>query len=211
VLAYFQSPQSSLGNSINIAGKDRYPTANLLLQTERYLEETSDALQLKAAMNNLQSNIITLKQRGMISGVDLKPLSSGFFDLWNTVNQNSDLYKISVTQTLPNRQVKPTTSSPALTTTTTRAILKKQFKSMGSDLIASSDILVTQLALQTDTNSNDLVLLQILFAILIVSILVLYLVAKMLKPIFDLTQTTSEINKGNFDVTVVQRPTSSQF
>jgi hypothetical protein len=162
-------------------------------------------------MNNLQSNIITLKQRGMISGVDLKPLSSGFFDLWNTVNQNSDLYKISVTQTLPNRQVKPTTSSPALTTTTTRAILKKQFKSMGSDLIASSDILVTQLALQTDTNSNDLVLLQILFAILIVSILVLYLVAKMLKPIFDLTQTTSEINKGNFDVTVVQRPTSSQF
>jgi signal transduction histidine kinase len=50
-------------------------------------------------------------------------------------------------------------------------------------------------------------LLQILFAVLIVSILILilYLVARMLKPIFDLTQATSKINQGNFDVTVRQR------
>lgn len=34
VLAYFQSLGSSLGNSINIAGKNRYLTANLLLQAE---------------------------------------------------------------------------------------------------------------------------------------------------------------------------------
>ena len=27
----------------------------------------------------------------------------------------------------------------------------------------------------------------------------------MLKPIFDLTQATSKINQGNFDVTVIQR------
>jgi nitrate/nitrite-specific signal transduction histidine kinase len=78
---------------------------------------------------------------------------------------------------------------------------------MASDLIASSDRLVTQLGLQTDKNSNDLILLQILFAILIVGILVLilYLVARMLKPIFELTQATSKIKKGNFDVTVRQK------
>jgi hypothetical protein len=79
VLAYFQSQQSSLGNSINIAGKDRYLTSNLLLQTEKYLDGTSDASQLKAAMNSLQSNIITLKQGGTISGVELKPVPFGFF------------------------------------------------------------------------------------------------------------------------------------
>jgi hypothetical protein len=49
VLAYFQSQQSFLGNSINIAGKNRYLTANLLLQTEKYLAGSSDALQIKAA------------------------------------------------------------------------------------------------------------------------------------------------------------------
>ena len=211
MLAHFQSQQSSLGNSVNIAGKNRYLTANLLLQTEKYLDGTSDASQLKAAMNSLQSNIITLKQGGMISGVDLEPLPSDFFNLWNTVNRNCNLYKTSVTQILmPYQQVKAATRSSPLTTTT-RAIdqllLKKQFESMGSDLIAPSDRLVTQLAIQTDKNPNDLMLLQILFAILIVGILVLilYLVARMLKPIFDLTQATSKINKGNFDVSVRQR------
>ena len=53
VLAYFQSQQSSLGNTINIAGKNRYLTASLLLQTEKYLDGTLDASQLKAAMDTL--------------------------------------------------------------------------------------------------------------------------------------------------------------
>jgi signal transduction histidine kinase len=212
VLAYFQSQQSSLGNLINIAGKNRYLTSNLLLQTEKYLDRTTDALQLKATMDSLQSNIITLKQGGSISGVDLKPLASDFFDLWNNVNRNWNLYKTSVTQILSYQQATAATSSLALRTTTKaidQLLLKKQFESMASDLIASSDRLVTQLGLQTDKNSNDLMLLQILFAILIVSILILilYLVARMLKPIFDLTQATSKINKGNFDVTVRQKGT----
>ena len=178
VLAYFQSQQSSLGNSINIAGKNRYLTANLLLQTEKYLDGTSDASQLKAAMNSLQSNIITLKQGGMISGVDLKPLPSDFFNLWNIVNRNWNLYKTSVTQILtPYQQAKARTTSPLTTTTKAidQLILKKQFESMASDLIATSDRLVTQLGLQTDKNSNDLMLLQILFSILIVGILILIL------------------------------------
>jgi hypothetical protein len=63
VLAYFQSQQYSLGNSINIAGKNRYLTSNLLLQTEKYLDGTSNTSQLKAAVNGLQSNIITPKTR----------------------------------------------------------------------------------------------------------------------------------------------------
>jgi len=41
-----------LGNSINIAGKNRYLTANLLLQTEKYLyglSSSADISQLKNA------------------------------------------------------------------------------------------------------------------------------------------------------------------
>ncbi|MDP9288848.1 MAG: hypothetical protein M3P08_11710 [Thermoproteota archaeon] len=117
-------------------------------------------------MNSIQSNIITLKQGGMISGVDLKPLPSDFFDLWNIVNGNCNLYKTYVTQKIlmPYQQVKRISSA---LTTTTRAIdqlfLKKQFESMASDLIASSDRLVTQLGLQTDKNSNDIIVYQIIF------------------------------------------------
>ena len=181
-----------------------------MLQTEKYLDGTSDASQLKAAMNSLQSNIIILKQGGMISGVDLKPLPSDFFDLWNIVNRNWNLYKTSVTQLLiPNQQAKATTGSPLTTTTKPidQLILKKQFESMASDLIVPSDRLVTQLGLQTDKNSDKLIVYQIIFVILVVGILILilYLVARMLKPIFDLTEATSKIKKGNFDVSVRQK------
>ena len=174
MLAYFQSQQYSLGNSINIAGKNRYLTSNLLLQTEKYLDGTSNALQPQAAVNGLQSNIITLKQGGMISGVNLKPLSSDFLDLWNIVNGNWNLYKTSVTQIMPYHRTNATTSLALKTSTKEidEQFRKKQFESMAADLIASSDRLVNQLALQTDKNSNDLILLQILFAVLIVSILI---------------------------------------
>ena len=206
MLAYFQSQQSSLGNSINIAGKNRYLTANLLLQTEKYLDGSSDALQLKAAMNSLQSNIITLKQGGMISGVDLKPLSSDFLDMWKTIEEGCNAYKAFVTQNIlfvsSHQEVKAITTSSSPTTTTItkgtaigQSLAKERLESMASNLFNSSDKLVTQLGQQTDKNSQDLMLLQILFAILIVSImvLILYLVARMLRPIFVLTQAASKV------------------
>src|SRR5436305_15226800 len=93
VLSYFQSEQSSLGNSINIAGKNRYLTTNLLLQTEKYIDGSSDASELKAAMD-----ILTLKQGGTISGINLKPLPSDLLEMWKTIDQNWNVYKTSVLQ-----------------------------------------------------------------------------------------------------------------
>jgi hypothetical protein len=109
---------------------------------------TSDALQLKAAVNGLQSNFISLKQGGMISGVDLKPLSSAL-DLWNIVNGNWNLYKTSVTQMIPYHWTNATTSLALKATTKEidEQFRKKQFESMASDLIASSDRLGNQLYL----------------------------------------------------------------
>jgi hypothetical protein len=74
ILAFFQSQGSSLGNSINIAGKNRFLTERLLLQVEKYLDGSSDVIQVQAAINNLQANIRTLKDGGTTSEVFLKPL-----------------------------------------------------------------------------------------------------------------------------------------
>jgi hypothetical protein len=70
ILAYFQSQGSSLGNSINIAGKNRYLTASLLLQTEKYFDSPSNITQVRAAMDRLESNILDLKQGGKISDIE---------------------------------------------------------------------------------------------------------------------------------------------
>jgi signal transduction histidine kinase len=210
ILAYFQSEQSSLGNSINIAGKNRYLTANLLLQTEKYLyglSSSSDVSQLKDAMSSLEGNILTLKQGGMISGVDLKPLPSNLLALWNSVENNWNIYKTYLTNkvlTFPSTEAR---SAATINRPTEQSLARREFESMASNLIESSDRLVTLLGQQTDKNTENLILLQILFAILIIGILVLilYLVARMLRPIIALTQATSKVKKGNLDVSVKQK------
>jgi signal transduction histidine kinase len=199
-----------LGNSINIAGKNRYLTANVLLQTEKYLygisSSSSDTLQLKNAMNNLEANIMTLKQGGKISGVYLKPLPSNLLDLWNSVDNNWSIYKTYLTNKLL-ASPSETRSATITKTTTDQSLGRKEVESMASNLIEPSDNLVTFLGQQTDKNTQNLMLLQILFAILIIGILVLilYLVARMLRPIFVLTQALSKVKKGNLNVSVKQK------
>jgi signal transduction histidine kinase len=213
ILAYFQSQQSSLGNSINIAGKNRYLTANLLLQTEKYLyglassppPVTSDASQLKDAMSSLESNIMTLKQGGKISGLNLKPLPPNLLPLWNSVDNRLNIYKTYLTNKLLTLPSKARTVIIATTKTTTdQSLVRKEFEPMASSLIESSDRLVTLLGQQTDKNTENLMLLQILFAILIIGILVLilYIVARILRPIVDLTQATSKVKNGNFNASI---------
>jgi signal transduction histidine kinase len=210
ILAYFQSEQSSLGNSINIAGKNRYLTANVLLQTEKYLyglSSSSDISQLKDAMNNLEANIMTLKQGGMISGVDLKPLPLNLLPLWNNVDGRWNIYKTYVTNKVLALSSEARTTTTSITKTTEQSLDRKIVESMASNLIESSDMLVTLLGQQTDKNTQNLMLLQILFAILIIGImvLILYLVARMLRPIFALTKAISKVKKGNLDVSVKQK------
>ena len=219
VLAYFQSEQSSLGNSINIAGKNRYLTANLLLQTEKYLyglssssspSFTSDTSQVKNAMSNLEANIMTLKQGGKISSIELKPLHQNFLALWNSIDNSWNIYKTYLTNNIllaiPSEARTAATTTPT-TKITDQSLVRKEVESMASNLIHSSDNLVTFLGQQTDKNAQNLTLLQILFAILIIGILVviLYLVARMLRPIFTLTQALSKVKNGNLDVSIKQK------
>lgn len=204
VLAYFQSQGSSIGNSINIAGKNRYLTANLLLQTEKYLDGSSNISQLEDAMYKLQTNIMTLKQGGTISGINLRSLPSDFLDLSRRIDEDWSVFKTYITNNLLKRhedgQVTAARSNATAQSTTER----KNLELLASNLIGSSDALVTKLGRQADTDSQNLMLLQILFGILIIGILVLvlYFVARILRPISALTQATSEIEKGNLDVSV---------
>jgi signal transduction histidine kinase len=182
----------------------------VLLQTEKYLyglsSSSSDTLQLKNAMNNLEANIMTLKQGGKISGVYLKPLPSNLLDLWNNVDGRWNSYKTYLTNKLL-ASPSETRSATITKTTTDQSLGRKEVESMASNLIESSDNLVTFLGQQTDKNTQNLMLLQILFAILIIGILVLilYLVARMLRPIFVLTQALSKVKKGNLNVSVKQK------
>ena len=201
VLAYFQSEDSSLGNSINIAGKNRYLTATVLFEAEKYLDSplsTADSSKLKRAINNLESNILVLKQGGKISGIEVKPLSQEFSGLWNTINEKGESFRRFISEDIIGSTIQLRLQSRE------EQSIRTELESIALSLVNSSDAFVTNLGQTTEHNSQNLLLLEVVFAIISVIILVfiLYLVLKILRPIFSLTAATSEAKKGNLDVSV---------
>ena len=201
ILTYYQSQGTSIGNSINLAGKNRYLTSNSLLQTEKFLDGSSDVLKLETARDNLEANIEALTYGRTISGVNIKSLQSDFSEYLNNVTRDFSAYKALIDENIIDR------SQGTLGTPETVLVLKQDLEATASNLVRSSDILVTALGSYADNNSQNLIILQIFLAVLNIGILVLilYLVSRILKPISELTQATSEIKKGNLRYHVEQK------
>ena len=194
ILSHFESQGTLLGNSVNIAGKNRFLTSSLLLQTEEYLSGFSNASAVNAAMDNLQSNLLLLKQGGHASvSVELAPLPSKYLNLWDTINNRWQAYKGFII----NNIIKPTpfvsSFSPSTTgslSTVNAATAKKESQLMASEIINLSDSLTADLGNDVKNNSQNLILLEMLLGALNIAIVILifYLVRKMLTPIFALTK-----------------------
>jgi nitrate/nitrite-specific signal transduction histidine kinase len=78
---------------------------------------------------------------------------------------------------------------------------------MASVLRDSSDTLVTRLENYAAKISNNLMLREVVLAVINIGILVLilYHVTKVLRPINGLTRASSEVKKGNFDISVTAK------
>src|SRR4030095_11126117 len=88
ILFYYQSQMTYLGKSISIAGKNRLLTSNLMFHVSEYfLENKSDVSKINSAIDQLESNIIVLRQGGNIAEIDLKPLPIDFLNDWNKIYQ----------------------------------------------------------------------------------------------------------------------------
>ena len=209
ILSYYESQGTHLGNSINIAGKNRFLTSNLLFQISEYFSQegnnNSDQSKIRSAMNQLESNILALKQGGLISDIDLRPLPPMFVEDWNTIYQKWVSLKGILTNSImqPNENI----NLAAVTTLPSVPVLKTTIETSGSSLLNSSNALATGLGEYARISSQNLMILQGIFAILNIAVaaIVLYLVLRILRPIFDLTSATSEIGRGNLEVSVKSR------
>jgi signal transduction histidine kinase len=246
ILVYFQSQQTFLGNSINIAGKNRFLTMSVLFQTSEYLNGIFSAfsspsahapssivsifntVKLNHAINNLNTNLLVLRDGGKTSNIELKPLSSKFLDSWRIINNDWNRFRIFITSeivkpSLQQKREQPQSKIPATTATSKNvtSILaasatsatklyqstKSELSSLATNVIDSSDMLVTQLGNDAAIDSRNLILLEIFLAIINIGVvlLILYFVIKILKPISTLTYATSEVKKGNLDVSVQRK------
>ena len=214
ILSYYESLGTYLGNSINIAGKNRFLTSNLMIHMSEYflagsndVSKITHVSKINSAVQQLESNILALRQGGKVSNIELKPLPSEFFYDWNIIYQKW----VSLKTILANNIIKPNEKiNPAAATITTAAIdkvMKTTLETNALSLVDSSNALVTKLAEYAGNISRNSMVLQRIFAILNISVaaVVLYLVMKILKPIFALTTATSEVRRGNLEVSVKSR------
>src|SRR5215217_3794186 len=219
ILSYYKSQGTYLGNSINIAGKNRFLTSNLMLHLSEYFFESNGndiskinhISKINSAIDQLETNILALRQGGKVSDVDLKPLPSEFFDDWNIIYQKWVSLKTTLTNNIikPNEQI----NSEATATATTDKDIKTTLDTRALSLVDSSNALVTKLGKYAGNTSQNSMFLQTIFAFLniVVAAVVLFIVMRILKPIFALTTATSEISRGNLDVSVKSRGNNDEL
>ncbi|HEY8522334.1 MAG TPA: HAMP domain-containing sensor histidine kinase [Nitrososphaeraceae archaeon] len=216
-----------LGNSINIAGKNRFLSSNLMYDTAEFLlGNNSDISNINSDIKELETNILTLKQGGKISDIELKPLPDEFSNDWDKIYQKWILLKTTLTnnvlkesQTRSSMVVKVVaseTSAPSSLSLSSSSsspsseleinnIIKTIKEREVLPLVNSSNVLVTKLGEYAKDKSQYSIFLQILFAVLNIGVttaFILYIIRKLLKPIFALINATSQIKSGNLNVVV---------
>ena len=197
IFSYYQSQMTYLGNSINIAGKNRFLTSNLMFDISKYLVEdsTKDVSKINSAINQLESNILTLREGGKTASIDLKPLPVEFLNDWNNVYQKW----ISLKTIIVNNIIEPNDKTMGSIDKFTQSSLETEAQS----LVNLSNILVTKLGEYGRNNSENLLFNQRVFIILdigVIAAFVLYLTRKILKPILSLTSSISEVNRETLNV-----------
>jgi signal transduction histidine kinase len=224
IVSYYQSQMTYLGNSINMAGKNRFLSSNLIYDiAEFFLGNSSDISNINSGIKEFETNILTLKQGGKISDTELKPLPDEFSNDWDNIYQKWILLKTTLTnnilkesQTRSSMEVKVVaseTSAPSSISLSSSPsseleinnIIKTIKEREVLPLVNSSNVLVTKLGEYAKDSSQFSIFLQILFAVLNIGVLtafILYIIRKLLKPIFALINATSQIKSGNLNVVV---------
>ena len=222
IVSYYQSQITYLGNSINMAGKNRFLSSNLMYDTaEFFLGNSSDISNINSGIKELETNILTLKQGGKISDIELKPLPDEFSNDWDNIYQKWNGLKTTLTNNLlkesqtrssmVTKAVASETSVPSSLSLSSsskleiNSIIKTIKEREITPLVNSSNVLVTKLGDYAKDKSQYSIFLQILFAVLNIGVttaFILYIIKKLLKPIFALINATSQIKSGNLNVVV---------
>jgi HAMP domain-containing protein len=220
ISTYIQSESTAIGNTINIAGRNRYLTSNFLLEFEKVNHGTTQLGNLKNAADALNTNIQILRSGGGITSstgdIFLKPLSVKYLDKWYEINEKGIALNRYVgllgqgviasatsnasSSSTNEAQLSSSLSIPAETLKDTASI-----ETTASQLLTSSDDLTRQLGEDHRMNSQNLVSMQTVFIIgaALVGCLILYVMNRLLRPISLIIKATEEVKKGNLSISQI--------
>src|SRR5215203_210630 len=222
ISTYIESQSTAIGNTINIAGKNRYLTANFLLEFEKVNDGSAQIDSLRNASDALNENISFLRSGGDVTpssspssldNIFLKPLSAKYLDKWYEINENRialDKYVVLLGQdddtstTTAASTANDLTTEPQIASAPREKILSdtRGIETTASQLIASSDDLTHQLGEDDRMNSQNMVSMQTIFIIasILVGCAILYVMKKLLQPLSLIIEATKEVKKGNLSI-----------
>jgi signal transduction histidine kinase len=221
ISTYIESQSTAVGNTINIAGKNRYLTSNFLLELEKVNHGAAHIENLRNATDALNANILFLRSGGHISSpsgdIFLMPLSAKYLDKWyeirekgSTLNQYVGLLgQGSTTSPISNSRSSSSTNEPQLSSSLSSpaeaTIDTAGIETTASQLIASSDDLTRQLSEDDRIYSQEFVSTQTIFMIAaaLVGGLILYIMNRLLRPISFIIKATEDVKKGNLSISPI--------
>jgi signal transduction histidine kinase len=225
ISTYIESQSTAIGNTINIAGKNRYLTANFLLEFEKVNDGSAQIDSLRNASDALNENISFLRSGGDVTpsssssssssldNIFLTPLSAKYLDKWYEINENRialDKYVVLLGQdddtstTAAASTANDLTTEPQIASAPREKILSdtRGIETTASQLIASSDDLTHQLGEDDRMNSQNMVSMQTIFIIasILVGGIILYVMKRLLQPLSLIIEATKEVKKGNLSI-----------
>jgi signal transduction histidine kinase len=219
ISTYIESQSTAIGNTINIAGRNRFLTSNFLLELEKVSHGSANIENLTNATDALNTNILFLRSGGHIASssgdIFLEPLSAKYLDKWDEIsekgsalNQYVGLLGQEITTSAASNasgstnelQLTPPLSSPAEALKVTVSI-----ETTALQLIASSDDLTRQLSEDDRISSQNFVFTQTIFIIgaALVGGFILYVMNRLLRPISLIIKATEEVKKGNLSISPI--------
>ncbi len=157
IIVHSESQINLAGNAVNIAGKNRAMTSMVQAELNRMMlfdgdpgltHDGGDA-RLIAALENLENNILFLKDGGTISGIEIAPLHPQFGADWDKIWNKFSQYRDMVLN-ISSRQDQIALNEAGIA----------DVERTGNELVNLSDILTRKLGEDIDKLSSDLVLLQ---------------------------------------------------
>ena len=179
-VAIWESQFALFGNSVNVAGKNRLLTSQFLHEVYSHLDSPSSDAEKK--LDELEQNILFLKNGGIQNDMHINPLDVQFEHEWNLVH---DQFKIMKNDFENLHQSQLDLTSEQVATLEVDSLI----------LIDYSDILVNKMGLLIDNSTEMLILFQIILLGINVSvhIVMIILISKIFRTEFETTLKTEKL------------------
>ncbi len=175
VIVYFESQTYHAGNVVNVAGKNRLLTNQVQTELDYVMfhaDRGIDPERVFRALNNLEENILFLRDGGTFLGIKIESILPTFADEWQQIHEKFEYYKsyVYVITYVPNNVEFDSKVMGTL-------------REVGDEIILRSDALTSKLGHDAEKHSTDLVFLQLILGTVNITshIVMIYLILYIFK------------------------------